>query len=156
MTDGFKVHGCSVTEDGVCAMHGVEIERRTTDRRDLDAVKKDIEKNRQYIGALLTFKNIAIGVSVFGMMVLSGGYLYTYTHVQASEIKYREYAMDLKALDDKVNALSTRLAVVDERYIALTAQMATLNERLAELIAAMNANRVTQGASSVGNRPMTR
>jgi len=136
--DGRTIEKCSVAEDGVCAMHGVEIERRKTDRRDIDAVKREIEENNKHIGALLTFKNIAIGVSMLGMMVLTGGYLYTYSHIQTAEIKYGAYDLDIRSLDGRINSLSTRLAVVDERYMALTTQMATLNDRLGRLISIIN------------------
>jgi len=50
---GQKIGTCSVTEDGLCAMHGVEVERRKSDRRDIEAVKAEIAENKRHIGELL-------------------------------------------------------------------------------------------------------
>jgi len=81
---------------------------------------------------------------MLGMIVITGCYIYTYTHIQSAENKYEIYDDKIDQLEGYINSVSTRLAVVDERYIALTAQISTLNERLSQLINIINNDRRVQ------------
>lgn len=101
-----KLSGCSVTENGQCALHGIEVERRKGDRRVVEEVKDQVEKNtedlndlktfrataddsigdledetkrhKEHIGDLLTSKNIGYGAALLLSLFLTGSFIYTY------------------------------------------------------------------------------
>ncbi|WP_028579448.1 hypothetical protein [Desulfogranum japonicum] len=139
---GMKIDKCSVTEDGTCAMHGVEVERRKNQSRELDDIKAAIARNNQHIGSLLTFKNLATGASLLGMMVLSGSYIYTYTHIESAELKHSTWEAELKRLDLRVSTMATRQAVIDDRYNTLVTRIEDLNDRIYQLINSIEDRRV--------------
>ncbi len=147
---GVKIDKCSVTEDGVCAMHGVEVERRKNHQRELDDIKADITKNNQHIGTLLTFKNLITGASLLGMLVLTGSYVYTYTHIESAELKHATWESELKSLDMRVNTLATRQAVIDDRYNTLVTRIDELSDRIYQLINSLE-GRSAQKKDPYGN-----
>lgn len=135
---------CSVTENGQCAMHGVEVERRVNTTKRLD----DAEK---WISLLLTFKNIMIGISLLGSAVLFGNYIYTRDHIRTAERKYelldkafQQAQAERDQLEREMARLSADYARTDERYLAVTAQLGQMNGRLSQLVEIMLRNQQTQ------------
>ncbi len=150
---GVKIDKCSVAEDGVCAMHGVEVERRKNHQRELDDIKADITNNKQHIGTLLTFKNLITGASLLGMLVLTGSYVYTYTHIESAELKHVAWESELKSLDMRVNTLATRQAVIDDRYNTLVTRIDELSDRIYQLINSLEGRRVKAQYNSPSQQP---
>lgn len=124
---GYEIKGCTVTEDGTCAMHGIEVERRKTDR-------DEIRRIRVHIGELLTFKNICIGLSFLGSLVITGGYVYTYTTSESLKSRQVVVESQVTGIGKDVADLNVEVAVVKTQYSSLSIQLSNLNGRLEQLI----------------------
>lgn len=144
MTD--QVKECRMHEDGKCVYHGVEVERRQHNERDLDAAEK-------HIGTLLTFKNQMIGISFLGVIVLLGGYAYTSEHIQSSERKYEHFETEFKAVKysldlqkDTTSNMREVLARSDARTEGINSRLSSIDARLAQMVGLMlKAEKITPG-----------
>lgn len=126
------------SENGLCLMHGSEVERRKGYATELEAIKGRV-------GELLTFKNRMIGfgtgIGVFAVLVMVGSYTYTYNHMRDAEGRYIELAAQTKKVDDVTEVLrrdvyetKVQLARTDERYQALQNQLRSIDSRLEQLL----------------------
>lgn len=126
--------GCSVIKDGVCAMHGAEIERRKSVQKNINDIEGDIKTNKKWISELLSFKNQVTGFSLLLSMILGGSYTYTYLHTTDAKLKYSMYESDIRNLRDSTANQRTQIAITNERYDAVNKQLSTMNRRLSQLV----------------------
>lgn len=124
-------HDCTMLTKGFCSQHGVQEERRAADRNritDLQRDFKDYKKsNNGHVANLCTFKNRVLGCSLLGVLVISGGYAFTYTSNISTNARYQGVTHQIENLSDDVNVNTTSVAV-------LVSQLSTTNERLGEVI----------------------
>jgi len=156
MSDRAVIEKCTVTEDGHCAMHGVEVERRKHNQREIEDIKGDIKSNKVHIGNLLTFMNNINGqrtvIGGVALLIVLGSYSYTFITANAIseanhryerllEAKERAYQTDLQGIRTRLSTLDTGLAVIDERYRTVVAQLRNLNDSLSQLLWVINKER---------------
>lgn len=156
MSDKKILDGCTVTEDGHCAMHGAEVERRKNSQKEIEGIKGDIKSNKAHIGNLLTFMNNINGqrtvIGGVALLIVLGSYSYTFITANAIseanhryerllEAKERTYQVDLQGVRGRLSSLDTSLAVIDERYRSVVAQLRNLNDSLSQLLWLINKER---------------
>ena len=156
MTDKPSLDGCTVTEDGHCLMHGVEVERRKNNQKEIEDIKGEIKSNKVHIGNLLTFMNNINGqrtvIGGVALLIVLGSYSYTFITANAIseanhryerllEAKERTYQTDLQGVRTRLSTLDTSLAVIDERYRSVVAQLRNLNDSLSQLLWVINEER---------------
>lgn len=124
-------------ETGHCALHGIEIERRKGDRRDINSLKEDIKENKSFIGELLTFKNRVLGYTPLILIIILGSYAYINIHSANAEAKYAQYDVEIKSIRNDIAILNSLYARTDERYIAVNTNLNNINIRLTQLIEIM-------------------
>lgn len=129
---------CTGMADGTCVHHEAEMTRREGDRVRISDVRDETCENRRLIGHLLTFQNFIKGASLLGMLVVIGGYTYTYTHEVSSNLRITTNTSDIKELRRIIGDLKTNLAVTNTSFIALQEKISTTNSRLEQLIDMMN------------------
>lgn len=157
---------CTANNKEQCPFHGVEIERRKNTQKELEGVKEEFKDNTKLLDELrsansrlidkvdsiqedfsdyklhtsnlLTFKNVAIGCSLCGMLIISGGYFYTYDHSVESATQHNILMAKIDNAEDDISEVKTDAARTDEKYLALSNQIILANERLARIIELMN------------------
>ena len=132
---------CPGIVDGTCVHHEGEIARREGDRVRISDLKDEITENKRHVGHLLTFQNFVKGASFLGVVVLTGSYMYTYTHEVSSSLHIETNTSDIKELRRIVGDLKTDLAVTNTSFIALQEKISTTNSRLELLINILNEER---------------
>lgn len=143
------VEKCTVAEDGQCAMHGVEVERRKNSQREINDIKEDIKSNRKHVGELLTFMNNFNGqrqvVAGVALVIILGSYYYTFItagrHERVAEAQEITYQRDVQDIRRQLGGLDTRIAVTDERYRSVMVQLKMLNDDLSQLLGILNEER---------------
>ena len=124
-------HDCTMVTKGFCSQHGVNEERRAVDRNrfsDLSRDFKDYKRvNNGHVSNLCTFKNRALGVAFLGVLFITGGYAYTYTHIVGTDIRYQATIQRIEKVSDDAGTNKINIAV-------LVTQLSTTNERLREMI----------------------
>lgn len=129
--------------------------RRSTDR-SINDLEKDIERSKDYIAELLTFKNklegqrtVLAGVS---LIIVLGSYYYTFIHTQESFQNHNNIIQEHRLLKEKVARQEIQITRIDERYISLTGQLTALNSRLSQLIDIINEERRARN-KNLGHQP---
>jgi hypothetical protein len=130
---GHEIKACNVAHDGVCALHGVEVERRKH--------TADIAAN---IPGILTTMNRMIGYSVLVTMVVAGGFVYIRDVSQKVDYSHDMHKSDIAMLTAQVSALTTTVARSEEKYTSILREMESLNGQIRSLIA---------GDQKKGSRP---
>ena len=122
MTEEHKVK-CSFGDDGMCALHGIEVERR----KGMEILTANIPK-------ILTWQNRIVGWSLLVTVFVAGAYAYI-TDIK-NEMK-REYAegigatsVEIKIITKQLDQLSTGQARVEERYEALLRSLTEMNSSI--------------------------
>lgn len=156
MSDKIIIEGCTVTEDGHCAMHGAEVERRKNSQKEIEDIKGDIKSNKVHIGNLLTFMNNFNGqrtvIAGVALMIVFGSYSYTFITANAANgadqryeralaAQERSYQIDIQDIRWQLGLLDTRVAVTDEKYRSVMSQLKILNTTLSQLIGIINEER---------------
>ena len=123
----YKCEACNFGQDGaVCALHGVEVERRKT-TSDL------VIKLEQTTNALTKFMWTMVGVSLLGAMILAGSYIYT-ANVERNLGARQDVARGkIETLSSEVTKANTNLAVTEDRYLRIYQQLDKISEGLDEL-----------------------
>jgi hypothetical protein len=106
-------HMCQVHKNGVCAMHGVEIERRRTADKTIDKIANFVEVE---IPSLIKKVNLMIGYSVLASILIIGSYYYT----RETKIDYR---IGLEHLSDDVKSHRSR---TDSHITTMASQLTEL------------------------------
>ena len=117
---------CTFGEDGQCALHGVEVERR-----------KNMQELTDNIPKILTWQNRIVGWSILVTMFIIGAYMYT-KEVQADmKAQYASSVVaasnDMKKISDQVSSLATGQARTEERYEALLRSITDMNANISTL-----------------------
>ena len=151
-----KVDTCSVTTDGTCAMHGVEIERRKSDGKRLDRIEKHMDELIEFmstlkaldlgrnIGMLLTFMNRMLGLSVLGILFITGSYVYTYVHTVSADMYLERNVSSQRIMEDKLSEFRVQQAIIKTNYQAMVEKLDETNLQLAKLIVLMDRHRETE------------
>lgn len=133
-----KISGCTVTENGQCAFHGAEVERRKNSQRQIEDIETDITKHSGYIADLLTFMNNVKGqrtilYSVVGLFV-TGAFAFTYISSQALTTDIRDLRVENDRLESRLRRAEADYARTDEKFKSVIAQISILNTHLSVLI----------------------
>ena len=120
----YQCEKCTFGQDGtVCALHGVEVERRKT-TADL------VIKLERTTNALTRFMWTMVGVSLLGAMVLAGSYSYT-SNVERNLGARQDVARGkIETLSREVTKANTNLAVTEDRYLRIYQQLDKISNKL--------------------------
>jgi len=117
---------CTFGEDGQCALHGVEVERR-----------KNMQELTDNIPKMLTWQNRIVGWSILVTLSIGGAYIYTREVRDDMKAQYAASigtaAADVKKISDQVSALATGQARTEERYEALLRSITDMNANISTL-----------------------
>jgi len=117
---------CSFGEDGQCALHGIEVERR----KNMQALTDNIPK-------MLTWQNRIVGWSVLVTLFVGGAYIYAKEIRDDVMARYTASvattAADMKKISDQVSALGNGQARTEERYEALLRSITDMNTNISTL-----------------------
>ncbi|MGV0961845.1 MAG: hypothetical protein ACOYB1_18625 [Limnohabitans sp.] len=116
---GHEIKECNVAHDGVCALHGVEVERR-----------KHTAQIVENIPVLLTTMNRIIGYSVLVTMVVAGGFVYIRDVKQQVDYSHEMHKSDITLITSHVSALTTAVARSEEKYSSILREMENLNNQV--------------------------
>lgn len=144
-----SAHDCPVTQDGVCAFHNVEIERRIAVRDGVLELKKEISESEKESSAAWKeqvlkngifdkFNSWVMGVGALGLLVILGSYTLTSVHKVAADARY--YQMEAKLdsnqadCEDKMRTVYNDVSTNKVNMAVLTSQLQTTNGRLKEML----------------------
>ena len=130
MTDeDYKCDACNFGKDGaVCALHGVEVERRKS-------TSEMVAKLERTTTALTRFMWTMVGVSLLGAMILVGGYSYT-SNVERNLGARQDVARGkIETLSSEVTKANTSLAITEDRYLRIYQQLDKINNKLEQMTA---------------------
>jgi len=117
---------CSFGEDGQCALHGIEVERR-----------KNMQTLTDNIPKMLTWQNRIVGWSVLVTLFVGGAYVYAKEMRDDVMSRYAASvattAADMKMIADQVSALGNGQARTEERYEALLRSITDMNTNISTL-----------------------
>jgi len=117
---------CTFGEDGQCALHGIEVERR----KNMQVLTDNIPK-------MLTWQNRIVGWSILVTLSIGGAYVYTKEVRDDMKAQYAASVItassDMKRVSDQVSALATGQARIEERYDALLRSITDMNNNIATL-----------------------
>ena len=118
-----KVDRCSYAEDGMCALHGVEVERR----KNMEVLVENIPK-------ILTWQNRIVGWSLLVTIFVAGAFAYISEVKQDMKVQYAEgigsTATEIKILGKQFEQLATGQARTEERYEALLRSVTEMNNSI--------------------------
>ena len=120
MTAEQHVAKCSYGEDGMCALHGVEVERR----KGMEALTDNIPK-------MLSWQNRIVGWSLLVTVFVIGAYAYTNQIKNEMKVQYAEgigsTATEIKIMTKQLEQLSNGQARTEERYASLLRSITELS-----------------------------
>lgn len=132
---GHEIKECKIAEDGVCALHGIEVERR-----------KQTAKMVDNIPGILTNMNRIIGYSVLVSLVVVGGFVYIRDVKQAVDYSHEMHKSDMALITAQIGALTTTAARSEEKYVAMLRELENLNGQIRVLIVNETAAAKQRGA----------
>jgi hypothetical protein len=124
---GKEITECNVAKDGVCALHGVEVERRRNAREDVETLKSKMPFLLSSINKLLAFQ-------ILLLVIMGGSYAYTRDVSQTAEFHARDAKSEFSTLTDSINNLKIVSTRADERYVAVLRELETLNRQIGAII----------------------
>ncbi len=124
---GKEINECNVVKDGVCALHGVEVERRRAVRDNIEEIQKKMPFLLSSINKLLAFQVILI-------VIMGGSYTYTRDVSQSADIHARDARAEILSLSESVNSLKAISARTDERYLSVLRELEVLNRHMTALL----------------------
>lgn len=107
---GHEINKCNIAEDGVCALHGVEVERRR------NASTKFL---------------VAYSLILF---ILAGSFIYTRDVKLEADFKNQNISNTVDILSREISTLVTMQARADERYNSVLREMESLNKQIAAML----------------------
>jgi len=120
---GMEIKECSVTKDGVCALHGIEVERRKNVKEGLDSIASKMPFLLSSINKLLAFQ-------VLLLVIMGGSYAYTRDVSQSAENHNAEAKKDIFTLIESINSIKIVSTRTDERYIAVLRELESVNRQI--------------------------
>jgi hypothetical protein len=116
----------------------IEEKRLTNLKEEFLSHKNKILKDTS---SLCTFKNRMIGASLLGVLVVTGGYLYTYTREVSNGSRYLQTQAKIDTINSRTQSRidSVSFMVNDNRVkmAVLVSRLETTNSRLKEIIGLM-------------------
>lgn len=127
-TDEYQCETCSFGQNGaVCALHGVEVERRRNSDSLLKKLTEAVHTLGNTVDSLSSFKYMALGVALIGMMLITGAYYFTAdTKADLVQVDISN-STKLEIVSGQVSALTTAVAVTEARHAALLTQLESLS-----------------------------
>lgn len=132
---GHEIKECKIAEDGVCALHGIEVERR-----------KQTAQMVENIPGILTNMNRIIGYSVLVSLIIVGGFVYIRDVKQAVDYSHEMHKSDMALITAQIGALTTTAARSEEKYVAMLRELENLNGQIRVLIVNETAAAKQRGA----------
>jgi len=120
---GHEVKECNVAKDGVCALHGVEVERR-----------KQTAQMVENIPGMLTTMNRIVGYSTLLSLIVIAGFVYIRDVKQAVDYSLELHKSDVSMLTAQIGALTTTAARSEEKYVSILREMESLNGQIRMMI----------------------
>lgn len=119
MTDAHEERECNFSRDGVCGLHGVEVERR-----------KNMQNLTDTIPNLLTSMNRIIGYSTLLSMVIIAGFVYIRDVKQAVDYSHEMHKSDINRINNQISELTTTAARSEEKFTAMLRELENLNGKI--------------------------
>jgi hypothetical protein len=144
-----SAHDCPATQDGVCAFHNVEIERRKAVRDGVLELKKEISESEKDSSAAWKeqvlkngifdkFNSWVMGVGALGLLVILGSYTLTSVHKVAADARYYQTIAKIEShrsdCEDKMRAVYSDVSTNKISMAVLASQLETTNGRLKEML----------------------
>jgi hypothetical protein len=126
---GHEIKECKIAEDGVCALHGIEVERR-----------KQTAQMVENIPGILTNMNRIIGYSVLVSLIIVGGFVYIRDVKQAVDYSHEMHKSDMALVTAQISTLTTTAARSEEKYVAMLRELENLNGQIRVLISSNTGN----------------
>jgi hypothetical protein len=116
---GHEIKECNVAKDGVCALHGVEVERR----RQTAVIAESIP-------GLVKNMNKMIGYLTLISLVIIAGFIYIRDVKQSVDYSHSMHKADLAMVTNQLSALATTTARSEEKYTAMMRELENLNGQI--------------------------
>ena len=144
-----SAHDCPATQDGVCAFHNVEIERRKAVRDGVLELKREISESEKESSAAWKeqvlrngifdkFNSWVMGVGALGLLVILGSYTLTSVHKVAADARYYQTIAKIEShrsdCEDKMRAMYSDVSTNKISMAVLASQLETTNGRLKEML----------------------
>ena len=144
-----SAHDCPATQDGVCAFHNVEIERRKVVRDGVLELKREISESEKESSAAWKeqvlkngifdkFNSWVMGVGALGLLVILGSYTLTAVYKVAADARYYQVIAKLDSnradCEDKMRAMYSDVSTNKISMAVLASQLETTNGRLKEML----------------------
>lgn len=126
-TMGKEITECNIAKDGVCALHGVEVERRKNARENIEALESKMPFLLSSINKLLAFQ-------ILLLVIMGGSYAYTRDVAQTAEYHVRDAKNEFASLTESINTLKIVSTRADERYVAVLRELENLNRQIGVII----------------------
>jgi cytochrome bd-type quinol oxidase subunit 2 len=126
---------------GFAPCTGVEVERRKNVSETISRMVGAVEALNANVGNLSGFKNLMIGVSFLGLLVLTGSYYFTADVKRDITLKQEATAVKLEVVTSQVANITTAVAVSEARHTAVLNQLEALNQYM-KVIATREASRI--------------
>ena len=123
MTDTCKIDGCQMEETGICAMHGIEVERR-------ENMKENVDK----IPSILTRMNIMFGTMGVWSLIIVAAFLYTRDTKQELRFDTADLRQDLLETSKNINELAVITGEQGTLQSILLSETKDLNVSLRKLV----------------------
>jgi hypothetical protein len=116
---GDEIRECNIAKDGVCALHGVEVERR-----------RQTAEETAHIPGILTNMNRIIGYSTLLSLIIVAGFIYIRDVKQAVDYSHEKHKSDMSIITAQISTLTTTAARSEEKYIAMLRELENLNGQI--------------------------
>jgi hypothetical protein len=120
---GHEIKECNVAHDGVCALHGVEVERR-----------KHTAQIAENIPGILTTMNRMVGYSVLVSLVVTAGFIYIRDVKQQVDYSYEIHKSDIALITSQIRDLATTSARSEEKYASILREIESLNSQIRAIV----------------------
>lgn len=120
---GLEVTECNIAKDGVCALHGIEVERRKQTAQMVDNIP-----------GILTNMNRIIGYSTLISLIIVAGFVYIRDVKQAVDYSHEMHKSDMAMITAQISTLTTTAARSEEKYVAMLRELENLNGQIRVLI----------------------
>ena len=123
----YACDNCNFGQNGaVCALHGVEVERRKS-------TAKLVEDLEEMIKPTLRFMYVMSGVALLGALVITGGYMYTSSVERTLSARQDVARVKIENLNSDVQSTKLSLAVTEDRYMRIFQQLDSISRSIEQL-----------------------
>jgi hypothetical protein len=116
---GHEIKECNVAKDGVCALHGVEVERRRQTAAIADSIPGLVKNMNRMIGYLTLVS-----------LVIIAGFVYIRDVKNMVDNAFTAHKSEVLAISAQLSVLTTTAARSEEKNAAMMRELENLNSQI--------------------------